>query len=343
MKNGFLKAGILSLLLHNLLIALLLGLGTGSSLTEVGPTVYRVALHSLASPKKIIEEAELGRQANQTPLLAKAQMREGEELTRDLKKHEEPFLHNKDQEKEVSSLMIPPVLAKTFPEEPEQIAHHQPVAMPRPVPETGPDFKEGGDPGLSGGLDGDMPARTGSDERPSPGEGGSGSGLGPAEGKGTELGVAGHDKLRNGAGEGYGYGRPGWRGAGRQVGVGNGTPGSNSGSGKEAGGEKGGYAWSASGSRSGGTALPSPRVDRNPKPVYPLEARDKGYHGQVLLRVEVLSDGLVGQIEIKRSSGYAMLDQSAYSAVKRWKFVPAKQEGVPVTSWVNIPIKYELF
>jgi len=80
----------------------------------------------------------------------------------------------------------------------------------------------------------------------------------------------------------------------------------------------------------------------NPTPPYPREARNRGYQGEVLLRVEVLSSGKVGQIEIKRSSGYEMLDQSALSTVKQWKFIPAKRGEETVPLWVNIPIRFQI-
>jgi protein TonB len=58
--------------------------------------------------------------------------------------------------------------------------------------------------------------------------------------------------------------------------------------------------------------------------------------------VEVLSDGGVGQIEIRKSSGYDVLDQSALTTVKQWKFIPARNGDVPVAFWINIPIKFRL-
>ena len=85
-----------------------------------------------------------------------------------------------------------------------------------------------------------------------------------------------------------------------------------------------------------------PRYDENPKPAYPREARKKGWEGEVLLRVEVLVNGRVGQVEIKSSSGYDLLDQSALSTVKQWKFVPARKGAEPIPLWVNIPVKYRL-
>jgi len=85
-----------------------------------------------------------------------------------------------------------------------------------------------------------------------------------------------------------------------------------------------------------------PRYAENPKPLYPQEARKKGYEGEVLLRVEVLSNGRVREIEVRRSSGYEVLDRSAITAVKQWRFVPAKKGETPVPVWVNIPVTFQL-
>jgi protein TonB len=80
----------------------------------------------------------------------------------------------------------------------------------------------------------------------------------------------------------------------------------------------------------------------NPKPIYPQEAKEKGYEGEVLLRVEVLANGRVGQIEIKKSSSHEVLDRSALTAVKQWRFIPAKKGDVAIPLWVNIPVKFQL-
>jgi protein TonB len=85
-----------------------------------------------------------------------------------------------------------------------------------------------------------------------------------------------------------------------------------------------------------------PKYAENPKPLYPREARRKGFQGEVVLKVEVLPSGLVGQVEVKKSSGHEILDRSALSAVKQWKFFPAKKGEIAVTSWVNIPVKFQL-
>jgi len=85
-----------------------------------------------------------------------------------------------------------------------------------------------------------------------------------------------------------------------------------------------------------------PKYAENPKPIYPQEARKKGYEGEVVLRVEVLQNGRVGQIDVKKSSGYELLDRSALATVKQWKFVPAQKGEKTIPLWVNIPVKFQL-
>ena len=80
----------------------------------------------------------------------------------------------------------------------------------------------------------------------------------------------------------------------------------------------------------------------NPKPRYPMLARRKGYEGTILLRVFVLESGGVGKVELEKSSGYEILDESALKAVKEWVFIPGKRDGSPVPSWVTVPIKFQL-
>jgi TonB family protein len=91
-----------------------------------------------------------------------------------------------------------------------------------------------------------------------------------------------------------------------------------------------------------GNVIAYPLYKENAPPVYPEIARVRGYEGIVLVFAEILPDGRVGKIKIRKSSGYAILDQSAISAVKPWKFEPAKKSGSPFTAWVELPIKFIL-
>ncbi|WP_367156092.1 TonB family protein [Methylomonas sp. HYX-M1] len=80
----------------------------------------------------------------------------------------------------------------------------------------------------------------------------------------------------------------------------------------------------------------------NPKPDYPLSARQRGWQGTVVLRVLVAADGRAEQVNVQRSSGHEVLDESALDAVRDWRFVPAKRGDVAEPSWVSIPIVFSL-
>jgi TonB family protein len=90
------------------------------------------------------------------------------------------------------------------------------------------------------------------------------------------------------------------------------------------------------------TVIVYPLYKENAPPAYPEIARVRGYEGIVLVSAEILPDGHVGNMKIRKSSGYAILDQSAIEAVKPWKFEPAKKSGNPFTVWVELPIKFIL-
>lgn len=80
----------------------------------------------------------------------------------------------------------------------------------------------------------------------------------------------------------------------------------------------------------------------NPKPEYPLAARQRHWQGTVLLGVYVGADGKALQVNIQRSSGHDTLDESALDAVKQWRFVPAKRGDSAEASWATVPIVFEL-
>jgi len=80
----------------------------------------------------------------------------------------------------------------------------------------------------------------------------------------------------------------------------------------------------------------------NPKPVYPMLARQRHWEGLVLLRVYITADGHAAQVMVQRSSGHEVLDDSALEAVKNWRFVPAKRGEFAEASWASVPIDFSL-
>lgn len=90
--------------------------------------------------------------------------------------------------------------------------------------------------------------------------------------------------------------------------------------------------------------LPSSDADylQNPKPPYPPLSKRLNEQGKVVVRVLIGLDGTAQKAEIKQSSGFDRLDQSALATVLRWRYVPGKRAGVPEAMWFNVPINFVL-
>lgn len=90
--------------------------------------------------------------------------------------------------------------------------------------------------------------------------------------------------------------------------------------------------------------LPSASADylNNPKPAYPPLSRRLREEGKVVLRVLIETDGTASRAEIRSSSGYERLDQAALQTVLKWRYVPARRNGVPEAMWFNIPVNFVL-
>ena len=80
----------------------------------------------------------------------------------------------------------------------------------------------------------------------------------------------------------------------------------------------------------------------NPPPRYPYRARQRGQEGRVILRVRVTASGEPSTVSVRQSSGYRLLDEAALAAVKRWQFTPARQSGVAVAGWLDVPFAFKL-
>ena len=77
-----------------------------------------------------------------------------------------------------------------------------------------------------------------------------------------------------------------------------------------------------------------------PQPKYPPESRRSGEEGLVVLRVLINEIGSVAKIDIERSSGHTRLDDAACAAVKRARFKPYVENGVPRMALATIPIEF---
>lgn len=93
-------------------------------------------------------------------------------------------------------------------------------------------------------------------------------------------------------------------------------------------------------------ATTAPRFDaaylNNPAPEYPRQSRRAGEAGKVVLRVLVTPDGSAGEVRLRDSSGFDLLDQAAIAAVRQWRFIAARQGDMKVAAWVVVPLRFDL-
>lgn len=74
----------------------------------------------------------------------------------------------------------------------------------------------------------------------------------------------------------------------------------------------------------------------NPLPEYPEEALERGWEGIVELSLSLDDEGQASDVSVSRSSGYAILDQSAEAAARRWRLVGMKALRV------RVPVRFAL-
>jgi protein TonB len=95
-------------------------------------------------------------------------------------------------------------------------------------------------------------------------------------------------------------------------------------------------------SSSSGTLRP-PQLLHKVEPTYPETARRQSIEGKVVIRIEVSTNGSVSNATIEQSSGQQILDNSALAAVRRWRFVPARDaNNAPMLSVTTVPIIFRL-
>lgn len=88
----------------------------------------------------------------------------------------------------------------------------------------------------------------------------------------------------------------------------------------------------------------APKLQSPVKPIYPASALEAGLQGSVLLEVEVLPTGRVGEVTVLKSvqSGAGGMDEAAVVALKNARFAPARKAGYPVQTTVQISVKFKI-
>ncbi|HYD48311.1 MAG TPA: TonB family protein [Terriglobales bacterium] len=87
-------------------------------------------------------------------------------------------------------------------------------------------------------------------------------------------------------------------------------------------------------------ATPPVALASNRQPRYPRQARRSGKTGMVVLKVVIQADGGVGEISVE--SGEQPFVEAAIGAVKEWRYRPALYQGVAISVYRIVRIRFEL-
>ena len=135
------------------------------------------------------------------------------------------------------------------------------------------------------------------------------------------------------------FGMPNSPNVGTSLGNGNGTgigSGNGSGVGPGSGGNMGG------GVRRIGGGVSPPQVLFAPEPEFSEEARKAKVAGNVLVYLQVDTNGRPTHVRVLRGIGLG-LDEKAMEAVRQYKFKPAMENGKPVIVEMNVEVNFQIF
>jgi len=101
------------------------------------------------------------------------------------------------------------------------------------------------------------------------------------------------------------------------------------------------------GSNSGGNGgrkgkIVRPQILSKVDPDYPEGARTAGLTGTVVVKIQILANGLPGDVTISATSGHDILDAAVVAAIQKWRFVPAKdpESGASIMCYTNMPVTF---
>jgi protein TonB len=77
-------------------------------------------------------------------------------------------------------------------------------------------------------------------------------------------------------------------------------------------------------------------------PIYPMHAKRMGVQGWVKVRFVVTARGTVEQVTIVDACPQEVFDRSVTHCVSRWRFKPGTVEGMPVNTWAETTVTFQL-
>jgi TonB family protein len=104
---------------------------------------------------------------------------------------------------------------------------------------------------------------------------------------------------------------------------------------------EGGRAGAASSSAGGDVQLVPPRLLASAAPVYPAAHLSHGEHPTVVLKVTILADGSVTDVNVEHSAG-PDFDAAAIEAVRQWTFAAARRGDQAIASRIGIAVHFDL-
>jgi protein TonB len=92
--------------------------------------------------------------------------------------------------------------------------------------------------------------------------------------------------------------------------------------------------------------VPPKQNPRRPLPIteedYPPQSKRLGEEGVTTVRLYVLADGSIGEVQVAQSSGFPRLDETAVKKLKRWKVNPGTENGKPVPMWMDLRVVWKI-
>jgi periplasmic protein TonB len=73
---------------------------------------------------------------------------------------------------------------------------------------------------------------------------------------------------------------------------------------------------------------------------YPQESLRRNEQGSCMVKLTIGTDGLVHDATLTISTGVKRLDEACLKAYRNQQFLPATQDGKPVTSTIELPINW---
>ena len=89
-----------------------------------------------------------------------------------------------------------------------------------------------------------------------------------------------------------------------------------------------------------GGSLTQPKLISSPAALYPAEARTAHIQGDVAIDVFIDESGKVAATKV--ISGPPVLQQAAISAVRSWKYQPARLDGQPISIHIRVDVNFQI-